>query len=61
MKAYPVSKAVNSPHNNSKDLLKEIEIQHKGFPLNLILNANCELFVVVGKQTYSSISEHTFA
>lgn len=26
MKAYPVTRAVNSPRNNSKDLLKEIEI-----------------------------------
>jgi len=26
MKAYPVSRAVNSPRNNSKDLLKEVKV-----------------------------------
>lgn len=26
MKAYPVSRAVNSPRNNNKDLLEELEI-----------------------------------
>lgn len=37
MKAYPVSKAVNSPRNNSKDLIKEQEIaKEKPFGYGLL-------------------------
>ena len=37
MKAYPVSKAVNSPRNNSNDLLEEIEVsKEKPFGYGLL-------------------------